>query len=146
MPELNTQDLLRVLGIGFIGAWVFVRAGYWKSWYWRFRGGPYAYLPLGVVFILYTYDEQAKASLGSSYFLYFGAIILLALVCLWWSLRPPAFVQPTWIRWIEQYPKRVREAMANDVKQNADWEKRVESKETVDAWARSLKLKMPKSR
>jgi hypothetical protein len=123
-----------------------VRLGYWKGWYWRTRGGVYAYLPLGVVFFLYTYQVQAQARFGSYYFLFVGGILLLALVCVWWSLRPPRFVQPAWVRWVEAYPKRVRDAMAKDVEQDTDWEKHVHTKEAVDAWARSLKLKLPKSK
>lgn len=145
MPNINTQDLLRLLGIGFAAAWIFVRVGYWKSWYWRSRGGPYAYLPLGVVFFLYTFQGIAEERLGSSYFLYFGGMILLVLVCLWWSLRPPSFVQPAWVRWIEEHPKRVRDAMAKEVEKNEDWEAHVESKQAVEAWARALKRKLPKS-
>lgn len=135
-----------MLGIGFAGAWLFVRMGYWKRWYWRTRGGVYAYLPLGVVFFLYTYQDQAQASLGSSYFLFVVGIILLALVCVWWSLRPPKIVQPAWVRWVEAHPKRIREGMAREAELNEDWEKHVQSQEAVDAWARSIKIKHPKSK
>jgi hypothetical protein len=145
MFDFDTNLVLKFIGTGFAIAWVFVRLGYWKGWYWRTRGGVYAYLPLGIVFILYTYQNLAQEQLGSNYYLYFGGMILLALVCVWWSVKPPAIVQPTWIRWVEEHPRRVRTAMAAEVQAGEEWEEHVQSKESVDAWARRLRQKMPKS-
>lgn len=146
MFDIDTDTLLRFIGVGFALAWLIVRFGYWKGWYWRTRGGVYAYLPLGVVFYLYTYQELAQEKLGPNFFIYYGVMILLTLICVWWSVRPPAIIQPTWIRWIEQHPQRIRKAMANEVQNGVDWEKHVLSKEAVDAWARKLKRGLPKSK
>lgn len=145
MFDINTDVLLRFIGVGFALAWVIVRLGYWKGWYWRTRGGVYAYLPLSVVFYLYTYRDLAQERLGANFFLYYGVIILLASICVWWSVKPPAIIQPAWIRWIEEYPPRIRKAMTNEAQEDVKWEQNVQSKEAVDAWARRLKKKLPKS-
>lgn len=138
MPDIDTSMLLRFLGIGFMLAWGAVRFGFWKGWYWRTRGGAYAYLPLGIIFVLYTYQDQAQAVLGTRYALYLALMILLAGTCVWWSAKPPAFVKPAWIRWIEAHPPKIRQAMVQAVEAGEDWESHVRSQAEVDAWAKAL--------
>ncbi len=146
MPDIDTSALLRILGLGFMLAWAAVRLGYWKGWYWRTRGGAYAYLPLGVLFILYTYQGQARELPGAGHTLYLALMVLLAGVCVWWSARPPAFVKPAWIRWIELHPAKVRQAMAQAVEAGEAWEPHVRSQADVDAWAKSLRGRASKGR
>jgi hypothetical protein len=94
---------------------------------------------------LYAYRDQVEDFLGAYAPAYMVVMILLAITCLWWSLRPPAIIKPAWIRWVESHPKRVRNAMAEETEKLDDWQDRVATKETVDQWARKLKQKMPKS-
>jgi hypothetical protein len=145
MFDFSTNDLIRLLGIAFALAWLFVRLGLWKGWYWRSRGGVYAYLAFGAMIYLYTYRDRAQEILSEYAPAYTIIMILLAVTCVWWSLRPPSIIKPTWIRWVEAHPKRIRRAMADETEKLDDWQEKVESKESVDEWARSLKRKMPKS-
>jgi hypothetical protein len=145
MFDFSMDDLIRLLGIAFALAWLFVRLGYWKGWYWRSRGGVYAYLAFGAMLYLYTYHDRAQEILGENALLYTIIMILLAATCVWWSLRPPPIIKPAWIRWVEAHPKRIRRAMAEEAEELDDWQEKVKSKEAVDKWARSLKRKMPKS-
>jgi len=134
--------LLRLVGFGFVAMGLGARFGLWKKWYWRSRGGAYTYLPLGVLLFLYTYTDLAKVSLGPYYFLFWAAIFLLAVFCLWWTVRTPAFVKPTWVRWVDKHPKRVIEAMADEVEAGEEWEGYIESEAKVDQWAKRLNTKL----
>ena len=67
--------------------------------------------------------------------------MLLLLCGLWWSVRPPAFVKPSWILWVETYPKKVYDAMADEAKDGEAWESKVVSPEAVEAWAKELSSK-----
>ncbi len=146
MFGIDPSDLIIIIGVGFILLGIAARMGYWKKWYWGTRGGAYAYLPAGLVFILYTYDGYFKESLGSYYFLYWVAIILLVGCCIWWAIRPPAFIKPDWVRWIEKHPRQVKNAMAAEVEAGKAWEDYIISEDAVDQWAKSLKGKPPKKK
>jgi len=87
-----------------------------------------------------------KARLGASFWMFqslFGVLILLGV---WWSLRPPAFIKPAWVRWVETHPKDVRQAMERAATDDPTWEQHVTSQEAVEAWARALKFKNPRSK
>jgi hypothetical protein len=146
MPDIDTDVLLRFVGYGFMVAWVLVRAGLWKGWYWRSRGGVYAYLPLGVVFVLYSYRETIEAALGANFTWFIVFMFLLGALCIWLSLRPPDVVKPAWVRWIDEHPSRIRKAMAEAVEEDDAWEEHVQSRQAVNRWAQSLARKLPKSK
>lgn len=144
MFGFDQQVLLRLLGVGFALMGFGARVGAWKKWYWGSRVGAYAYLPMGILFILFTYDDAFKRNLGPYYFLYWVAIIVIALLILLWMARPPGFIKPKWIRWIEKHPQGVIDAMAAEVEGGKAWEEKVVSEEAVDRWARKLKAKTRK--
>lgn len=146
MFDIDTNVLLRIVGYGFMVAWVVVRAGLWKGWYWRSRGGVYAYLPLGLVFVLYSYRETIEVALGSNFTWFIVFMFLLGALCIWLSLRPPSIVKPAWVRWIDEHPSRIRKAMAEVVEENDAWEEHVLSRQAVNRWAQSLARKLPKSK
>jgi hypothetical protein len=146
MFGLDQQFLLRLMGAGFALMGLGARIGVWKKWYWGTRGGAYTYFPLGVLFILYTYDAYFKEALGPYYFLYWVAIIAVAILILWWAARPPTFVKPKWVRWVEKYPKHVIQAMADEVEAGKAWEENITSEEAVDTWAKGLKAKPHKKK
>lgn len=141
MFEVNQQFLMWMFGAAFIAAGVAGRLSLWKKWYWTTRGAVYGYIPLGLLFIVYSFNPQAEERLGAYFVLYQAAVVLLILLGVWWSLRPPAFVKPTWVHWIEQHPEAVLEAMADAVKGGEEWESHVTSPEAVDAWAKTLRKK-----
>lgn len=146
MFGFDQQVLLRLMGIGFALMGLGARVGAWKKWYWGSRGGVYAYMPLGLMFVLYTYDDYFKESLGPNYFLYWAAIIAVAVLILWWAARTPAFVKPRWVRWVEKYPPHVIGAMADEVEVGKAWEENITSEAAVDQWAKRVKGKPPKKK
>jgi hypothetical protein len=133
-PEL----LLQVLGLAFIAVGLAVRMGLWKKWYWKTRGTVYGYIPLGLLFLIYSFNDLAAERLGSRYFLFQVAIGLVIALGLWWSVRPPELIKPAWVRWVERHSQAVRLVMAQDADQDKEWERHVASPEAVDAWAKAL--------
>jgi hypothetical protein len=144
MFDIDTNIIIQIIGAAFFALGLAARFGLWKKWYWSVRSGPYAYMPLGVLFFLYTYADPAVEVLGPNSFLYYVVFGLMAVLCVWWSLRPPLFMKPTWIRWIEKHPRRVIKAMEREVEDGEDWEALIESEESVDKWAKTLKGKLPR--
>jgi hypothetical protein len=128
-----------LFGVVFTAIGVAARLGQWKTWYWRTRGSVYGYVPLGLLFILYAFNEQALQRVGRYYVLYQGLMVLLIGIGLWWSLRPPEFVKPTWVRWVEAYPQSVHQAMQNAVEDGQEWEPLVASREDLEAWVKRLR-------
>jgi hypothetical protein len=136
--------LLQILGLVFVSIGAAARLGLWKQWYWKTRGTVYGYIPLGLLFLIYAFNDLAAEQLGSRYFLYQIAIGLVLVLGVWWSIRPPGFVKPAWVRWVERHSEAVRQVMGQDADKDKDWERHVASPEAVDAWAKALQR--PKSR
>ena len=127
-------------GAVFVAMGIAARLGLWKSWYWRTKGSVYGYTPLGLAFFVYGFHERAL-QFGRSFVWYQGLLVVLLLLGLWWSVRPPAFAKPAWILWVERYPKKVYEAMASAAIDGEDWQSKVASPEAVDSWAKELSSK-----
>jgi hypothetical protein len=145
MPEIDQVRMLQVIGGIFIALGLATRFGLYKKWYWGGRGGAYAYLPLGLMFILFTFNSWAEESLTQT--MYYGYIALFGLFgvfCIWWSLKPPGFIKPRWVRWIEKHPRRVVRMMKSEVEAGEEWEEIIKSEEEVDKWAKSLRGKLPR--
>ncbi len=136
MPDFNDQVLLGLFGIVFSGMGLAARLGLWKGWYWRTRGGAYGYIPLGLLFLLYAWRTELTA-FGTE-IVFYGLFGLLLLLGIWWSFLPPDFVKPPWVRWVEEQPESVQEAMRDQVEEGEAWRSYVESREAVKQWARSL--------
>ena len=135
-----------LFGGTFVIAGVIARLGLWKGWYWRSRGAAYGYMPLGLLFVAYSLSTQAREMLGGSYLLFELFMLALVAVGVWWSMRPPEFVKPAWVRRVEAYPPADREAMAQAVDDGADWESQVVSEEALEAWVVSLRPKKGRAR
>jgi hypothetical protein len=138
--------LTQAFGVIFLGLGLAARLGMWKKWYWGSRGAAYGYLPMGLVFVVYSFNDRAAQLLGSRYVLFQAGLVLLGLCALWWTVRPPAFVKPAWVRWVEAYPPNLLDAMAKAVKRGEEWEPHMSNPESIDAWVKSLKGKKNKSR
>lgn len=138
---LEPQFVMQAIGLAFIVAGLLLKMGAWKSWYPHSRGGVYGYVPMGLLFILYSFQAAAQAWLGKEYFLYIVLFIGLVLLALYASLRPPRWLKPAWVQWIEKHPSRIRKAMKEDMRTNKEWQEHVASPQTVDAWARTLARK-----
>ena len=138
MPKFDDQTLLVLFGVVFLGMGLAARLGMWKAWYWRTRGGAYGYIPLGLLFIVYSLRPELTALFGTelAFFVVFG---LMLLVGVWWSFAPPDFMKPGWVRWVEDQPERVQEAMRERADGDTEWREHLESREAVEQWARRLK-------
>jgi len=146
MSETTVRLVMQLMGVLFVAAWLAGRLGVWKGWYWRTRATPYGYLPLGILFIYYSFHSIVQSQYPGYYVAYqVGAGVLIA-VGVWWMVRPPAWVKPAWVHWVERHPKRLYQAMAEAVRSGEAWEKHTESQKAVDAWARSLERKLPAAR
>ncbi len=139
MLRWDPQTLMILFGVVFMAIGVAARLGQWKTWYWRTRGSVYGYMPLGLLFILYAFNERGLERLGRYYVLYQGLMVLFIAVGVWWSLRPPEFVKPTWVRWVEAYPKNVYQAMQKAVEDGQEWEPHMASREDLEAWVKTLR-------
>jgi hypothetical protein len=139
MFNINTQLVLQAFGLVFIGLGVVARLGIWKKWYWQSRGAAYGYIPLGILFLLYSFYTPLNDLLGSFQWVFPVSFAIILAIGLWLSIRPPFFVKPVWVRWVEKHPGYIIEAMANSAKKSSEWEQHVVSEEAVDTWARSFK-------
>lgn len=146
MLGINQQLLMWMFGAAFAAAGAAARLGRWKKWYWTSRGAVYGYVPLGLLFFVYAFNADAEELLGPHVWLYHAVVVLLIAVGVWWSLRPPAFVKPAWVLWVEEYPQAVQEAMADAAKEDEAWESHVASQEAVSAWAQTLRKKQRRSK
>lgn len=145
MFDFDTPSLLKAFGLTFAGIGVAARLGLWKQWYWRSKGMVYAYLPLGVIFLLYGYEALAKERLGASFWIYQASYVVPLILGAWWVVRTPAFVKPDWVRWVEDCPESTRQAMRQAAQDDPRWEEHVASREKVEAWARSLERAKPRA-
>jgi hypothetical protein len=144
--NLDPNLFLQVFGLIFIGMGGAVQLGLWKKWYWRSQGRAYGYIPVGLLFILYSFNSQAQQKLGANYWLFNVAFGALAVLSVWLFFRPPNFMKPAWVRWVEAYPPDVYKAMRETAQNDPDWDKHMSSPEAVDEWVRTLKKGKPKQK
>lgn len=139
---MDTDMYIRLLGGFFIVVGVVVRLGLWKGWYWRSRGGALAYIPMGIVFLLYSYISEIQAIGGNIYYGYIAVFLFFIALTVYFSLKPPSWMKPKWVTWIEKYPKRVVKAMKEAVsEEDVDWKSHVSDEESVDQWAKKFHTK-----
>ena len=134
--------IIRMLGLFFTLFGIAIRLGYFKKMYFGSRGGIYGYIPMGLLFILYTYYESVAAVHSESVTYFYIAFGFLIVCVLYLSIRKPRWIKPKWTLWVEKYPKKVIDAMAEDVKNNPDeWEKNTIDEESIKKWAKRVSRK-----
>lgn len=139
---MNTTIYIKFLGVFFVVVGILVRFSIWKSWYWRSRGGAYAYVPMGLVLILYTYIPDMKEKGGYPYYGLIAIFLILIALTVYFSLRPPSWLIPKWVKWIEKYPKSVVKAMKEAAAEgNLEWKGNIDTEEAVDKLAKSFRSK-----
>lgn len=146
MLGIDPAKLISLFGLTFASVGLAARLGLWTDWYWRTRGSVYSYVPLGLLFMLYAVNDQAPQRLGQYYIVYQALLALLMVVGAWWSLRPPDWIKPTWVRWVEEYPDTTREAMQKAVEDGEDWQPHMASRESLEAWVKTLRPQKAKSK
>lgn len=142
----NPKLITSLLGLAFIGIGLMIKFGLWKKYFWRTRGGMYGYIPLGLLFILYSFQEEATQLLGSRYWMYLAGFGVLIAIAVWWSLRPPGFLKPAWVHWVESYPKHVIDRMRKEAESDPEWVRHTSSQESIDRWAKELTRINPQKR
>jgi len=133
--------VIRALGVFFMLFGITIRAGYWKKLYWQSRGGIFGYVPLGLLFIWYSYFDALADVFADAMVVYYAVFGLLILAIVLMSLKAPKWTKPTWITWVEKHPQKIRKYMAEEAKENAEWENKVVSQQSVDEWAKKLAAK-----
>jgi len=138
---MNQDWIIRLLGFFFVLFGVSIRLGYWRNLYWASKGGIYGYIPMGLLFVLYSYYEDIITNLAGYHLLFYVAFGFLMLSAILLTIKKPRWIKPAWVIWIEKYPQRVRKAMLEDVKNNPEWERNTLDEQAVDHWARKLTRK-----
>ncbi len=115
--------------------------GVYKRWYWSGSTRAYGYVPFGVLAILVSFEKPIKETLGSNFWILIVCYTLLLGLGFFLFAKPPKFIKPVWILRVEKEPKRVYEAMAKEVKGKADWRKKVETPEALEAWIKEIHKK-----
>jgi hypothetical protein len=142
--QLDLSVWMQAIGVGFILIGISIRTGLWKNWYWRSRGGNYGYIPMGIIFLLYAFQEQLTARLGLPVLV--GIFVVIIAIAVWFAMRTPAFMKPAWVIRVEKHPKKIIHLMAEDVTKGEKWEPWVENQAEVDAWAARVTKKLPKDK
>ena len=133
--------IIRMLGLFFTLFGIAIRLGYFKKMYFSSKGGIYGYLPMGLLFVLYSYYEEISAGNSGNMTVYYSAFGLLIACILYFSIRKPGWMKPIWVTWVEKYPQKVITKMAEEIKDNPDWESNTTSEAAVDAWGKRLSRK-----
>ncbi len=144
--NIDLNYAIPALGIIFIFAGIFIRLGNLKQVYWKSSRSMVGYIPLGLLFIVAGLYNAASKQGSYVFYAYIGLLIIVVALTVYLAARPPNFLKPDWIRWIEKYPKAVQKAMAADVEANDQWKQNVASEAAVDAWAKQLSRKLPKKK
>lgn len=145
MANIDTNWLLRLLGAFFILAGLAGLSGRWKNWYWRSQKTIYGYVPLGVLFILTSFETQLLQWLGKATWAIWVIYSLLLALGMWAFIRPPKFLKPAWTHPIEEQPPWVYKAMSSEVKAGKEWRPRVETPHAIEDWIKEIKRHRPKS-
>ncbi len=143
---IDVNYAIPLLGIIFLFAGVIIRLGNLKQVYWRSSRSMVGYIPLGIVFLVAGLYETASRQGGTVFYAYIALLVIVVGLTIYCAARPPDFMKPDWIRWIEKYPKSVQKAMAADVEDNSNWKENVASEAAVNAWAKQLSRKLPKKK
>lgn len=142
--DLNLVVLL--MGAVFVFFGIYIRMGNLKQVYWKSRRSVFGYIPLGLLFIMAGYYETASKQPFYIFYPYIALFVILVGLTLFVASRPPNFIKPDWIRWVEKYPNSIQKAMQAEVLDNTDWKSKLKSEADVDAWAKQLARKLPKKK
>jgi hypothetical protein len=138
---MNELWLIRMLGVFFALFGIAIRLGYFKKMYFASKGGIYGYLPMGLLFVVYSYYEEFKTVNPDSmlyYYVVFGVLIALTLYL---SIAKPKWMKPIWVGWVEKHPAKVINKMTEAIKTDTEWEKNLVNEAGVDAWVKKLTRK-----
>jgi hypothetical protein len=144
MLELNSRLFLVVLGSFFILAGAAGISGKYKRWYWSSRRTVFAYIPIGILFYLVALGQGLADPLLTK--ILWIAEVLVFGIALWWLIRPPKKLQPTWIQLIEEHPRAVYDAMQKQVKAGTEWQASVQDTKSLEKWIQSVEKELQRKR
>ncbi len=142
--QLDVNFVIYLMGAAFVFLGLYIRLGNMKKAYWKSPRSITGYVPLGLVFLVAGYYETASQQAPYFFYAYIALFVVLVGLTIFLGARPPQFVKPRWVRWVEKYPRSVQKAMAAASEDEPDWEKNVATEAAVDAWAKKLSRKGPK--
>jgi hypothetical protein len=144
--KLDINFVIPLMGVAFIFFGLYIRLGNLKQVYWKSRRSMFGYIPLGLIFLLAGYYDLASSQGPYIFYAYIALFVILGGHTVFLTARPPAFIKPDWIQWVEKHPINIQKAMQADVQENPDWKKNVTSETAVDAWAKQVGRKLPKKK
>ena len=134
MSGLSLNLMLQLFGALFILMGLAGHLGIYKGWYWNSPNRIYGYVPIGLVFIISSFEAEIRAKLGQLGWLVVALYVVLFGLALWGFVKAPKFIKPGWVRLIEAAPKRVYAVMVQDVKSGINWRERVATPEALAQW------------
>lgn len=135
---MDNNWIIRGLGLFFVLLAIAIRSGHFKRIYWRSKGGIYGYLPMGLLFLWYSYFDLITALFKQMVFIYYAVFGILILLTLLLALRTPQWAKPEWIKWVEKYPAHIRKKMAEVAKDDPEWEAHAKDEDSFKKWVRTL--------
>jgi hypothetical protein len=144
--NLNLNYLISIMGGIFVLLGIFIRLGHMKQVYWKSPRSMVGYIPLGFVFALAGFYEPASKAAPTMFYAYLGLFAIVVGLTLYFAIRPPKFIKPAWVLWVEKHPHAVQKAMAADTENNENWKQNVTSEAAVNSWAKQLGRKLPKKK
>ncbi len=144
--NLDVNFALPVMGAAFVLIGIYFRLGNLKKVYWKSPRSVVGYIPLGLVFMAAGFTNWASQQPKGIYYAYLAVFAALVGFTLYLAARPPDFIKPDWINWVEKHPKAIQKAMAADVENDENWKRKVSSQASVDAWAKELGRRLPKKK
>ena len=97
--------------------------------------------PWGYYLFFIPIMKKSPPAIRDNMTIYYAAFGLLIVCILYFSIRKPIWMKPTWVTWVEKYPQKVITKMAEAIKDNPDWEKNTVDEASVDAWAKKISRK-----
>ncbi len=148
--EQNTLCMstgLIIVGTALLIFGILVRSGRHKRWY-LYKGDPalspkefaFVCIPFGLMILimgiaaLLPTPEARQA-------IFWGVVFPLGIavaVLLFW---PPAWIKPSWLRWLEKNHKGILLLLVEDARETPDWEQRVATQAGLEAWVAEVRRK-----
>jgi len=140
--NLDSQLVLRFLGIFSIFIGLLGLSGKWKRWYWRSqRNTVYGYPLLGLACILGSYEEEVHAFLSGEEWLIIVFYVILLGGSLVISYSPPRMLKPRWVKRVEQEPHWVYEKMVKEVMSDKPWGQKAKNLDSLEQWIKEIRKK-----
>ena len=144
MFDLDTNILLRIFGGFFILAGLLGMLGRWKGWYWHSQNSIYGYPPIGLLFIVTSFEQPLRTWMPFGNAGLIGLYSIILVLGMWGFVKPPRFFKPHWIQVIEEQPKAVYRLMAEQARKNKEWRKWAANDVALADWIKSVRKQVKK--